>query len=116
MQLSEIIKRQDSEGKEKHVPGISVIECSSCGELTVTVQVGRDVMHPSTVEHSIRQINLFGRTKDDKKVLIAGFNLEGLYSMPRVKVNVKRKTYSELLAVIYCNLHGVWENSIKVGL
>ncbi len=116
MQLSDTIKRQDSEGKEKHVPGISVTECSSCGELIVTVQVGGDVMHPSTVEHSIRRIDLFGRTKDDKTVLIAGFNLEGGNSLPRVKVNVKKETYSELLSVIYCNLHGVWESSIKVGL
>ncbi len=116
MQLQDFLKKQDTEGKEKHVPGITVVECSACGELTVTVQVGKDVMHPSTPEHYIRFINLFGRTREGKTVLIANFNLEGQNSMPRVKVSVKRKTYSELLAVIYCNLHGLWENSLNVDL
>ena len=116
MQLSDITKSQDTDGKEKHVPGINVVECSSIGELTVEIQVGKDVIHPSTTEHFIRWINLFGKTREGKTVLIANFNLEGQYSMPRVKVNIKKETYSELLAVIYCNLHGVWENSIKRAL
>ncbi len=116
MKLQDILKKQEDEGREKHVPGITVVECSSCRELMVTVQVGREVMHPSTQEHYIRLINLFGRTKEGKTVLITGFNLEGQYSLPRVKVSVKKEAYSELLAVTYCTLHGVWENSLDVKL
>ncbi len=116
MKLQDILKKQEDEGKEKHVPGINVIECSSCGELTVTVQVDKEVMHPYTQEHYIRLINLFGRTKEGKTVLVACFNLEGQNSLPRVKISVKRGAYSELLAVIYCTLHGVWENSLEVKL
>ena len=92
MSINEYLKAKD-EGKEKHVPGIEIKECASCGELAVTVQVGREIMHPSTVEHAIKTITLYGATKEKKLEQLAVFQLGDEHTVPRARAYVKKGQY-----------------------
>ena len=112
--FSEYIKKSESEGKEKHTPFILVSGCSSCGEMGVIVKVGKEIYHPSTVEHYIGYIELFGITKDDKLVLLTRFELSKENTIPYVKTHIKNDLYKKLIALSYCNLHGLWESEIEI--
>ena len=114
MKFADYIKTQEAEGKEKHVPSIDVKECSSCNELTVIGQVGKEVMHPSTAEHHIKYIQLFGETNENKFVHISTLELGEENTLPRGKVNIKKGNLKNIIALSFCNIHGVWENSIEV--
>ncbi len=114
MGLSELIKKASAEGKEKHVPNIDVKECSTCNELSATLQVGKDVLHPSTVEHAIKTIILYGVTKEGKLEQLTLFQLGDENTVPRVRTSVKKGKYTKLIATSYCNLHGLWENEVTL--
>lgn len=112
MSLANYLKTEDA-AKEKHVPFIEAKECASCGELNVTIQVGKEVLHPSTVEHSIKTITLYG-LKGDKLEQLTVFQLGDENTVPRVRTSVKKGKYEKLVATSYCNLHGLWENSLAL--
>lgn len=114
MKFADYIKTQEAEGKEKHVPAIDIKECSSCNELIVTVQVGKEVMHPSTVEHHIKYIQLFGEKNDNKFVHISTMELGEENTLPRGKVNIKKDGFKNIIALSFCNIHGIWENNLEV--
>jgi len=114
MGINEYLKTAD-DGKEKHVPDISIKDCSSCGELSVTIQVGKEVIHPSTKEHAIKTISVYGVTSDGKLQQLTVFQLGDENTVPRVRTSVMKGTYTAILATSYCNLHGLWENSQKIG-
>ncbi len=109
MRLGELIKTGAQEGKEKHVPVIEPID----GGKAVKITVGKEVPHPNTVEHHIKWIMLFG-VKNGVAVHIATFDLGPTYGAPTVTTNVELDGISELIAVEYCNLHGLWESSLKL--
>jgi len=113
MTINKYLKTSD-EGKEKHVPSIDVKECSACGELSVTIQVGREVLHPSTTEHSIKTITLYGATDDEKLEQLTVFQLGDQNTVARVRTSVKKGQYKKLAATSYCNLHGLWESEITL--
>jgi len=89
-----------------------VIELLDGGK-TVKVIVGKEVPHPNTVEHHIKWIALFG-VKNGIAVHIATFALGPTYGVPTVTANVKLEGVSELIALEYCNLHGLWESSLTL--
>ncbi|KPA15611.1 superoxide reductase, partial [Candidatus Magnetomorum sp. HK-1] len=97
MNLSESIKQED-QGKEKHVPDIDVKECASCGELSVTIQIGKDIMHPSTKEHSIKTITLYGITTSNMLKQLSTIVLGDENTIPRVRTSVKKGEFKELIA------------------
>lgn len=99
-----------SEGKEKHVPFIKVADCSSCGELSVVVRVGENVFHPSTKEHYIQYIEVFGVKEDGSIVLVTKFILSGENAVPYVKTHMKKGVFKGVLVLSQCNIHGLWEN------
>ncbi|OGI11191.1 MAG: hypothetical protein A2Y40_04925 [Candidatus Margulisbacteria bacterium GWF2_35_9] len=113
MSISKNIKTEDT-GMEKHVPFISAKECATCGELSVTIQVGQNVIHPSTVEHSIKTITLYGKTKEGALKQLTLFQLGDENTVARVRTSVIKGTFTELIATSYCNLHGLWEGSLKI--
>ncbi|MBI4976730.1 MAG: desulfoferrodoxin [Spirochaetes bacterium] len=107
MEFGSLIKNASVEGKEKHVP---VIELSAT---TVKVIVGKDVAHPNTVEHHIKWVRLFGVKKDTKQLVdIASAEFGPTYAKPVLVAELTASDFSELIALEYCNIHGVWENSI----
>jgi superoxide reductase len=113
MRLGELIKTETQEGKEKHVPVIELVSCQECGNNEVKITVGKEVPHPNTIEHHIKWIALFG-VKDGQAVHIATFDLGPTYGVPTVVTHANLEGISELIALEYCNLHGLWEGSLKL--
>ena len=102
---------------EKHVPVIKVPERIKAGEeFEVIINVGEKVLHPNTVEHHIKWIQVFAEVEDRayNPVHIATFDFGPTFAEPKVKFKMKINKPSTLIALEYCNLHGLWENSIKI--
>jgi len=111
MKLAELIKGATQEGKEKHVPVIELVSCEECGKNAVKITVGKETPHPNTVEHHIKWVALFG-VKNGVAVHVATFDFGPSYGVPTVVAHIDQKeAFSELIAVEYCNLHGLWESS-----
>lgn len=113
MKLGELIKGGAQEGKEKHVPVIERVSCEECGKNAVKITVGKETPHPNTIEHHIKWVALFG-VKNGIAVHIATFDLGPAYGVPTVVAHVNLDDFSELVAVEYCNLHGLWESSLAL--
>ncbi|MBD3307124.1 desulfoferrodoxin [candidate division KSB3 bacterium] len=112
MAFAEYIRAPEHEGKEKHVPDIA-LSANEVGTV-VTLQVGKEVLHPTTKEHHIQWVQLFGETQEGKFVQIAALNFGEGTSLPRGCVVIKKEDYKSLVALAYCNLHGVWDNSVTL--
>ena len=116
MDFSEIIKTENDEGKEKHVPSITVDKGHIEGHDIVRVVVGRKLPHPSWVEHHIVWIELYGVKKDNKQVINIGrAACTPVYSNPNVRFQINQiKEFKSFHALAYCNIHGLWANSLEV--
>jgi superoxide reductase len=114
MKIQEIIKTGNEEGKEKHVPFIEVADCNECGELAVIIKVGETIFHPSTVEHHIKFIEVYGVNNEDKLVLLTKFELGGEPNVPYVVTHIKKGVFKSVLVLLMCNVHGLWENSVEI--
>jgi len=117
--------------QEKHLPVIECADAAKAGEkLAVTVSVGKQIAHPNTTEHHIRWIQLFFQPEGDKFTYQMGqweFNAHGesaqganqgpAYSEPTVMTSLTLKKSGTLLALGFCNVHGLWESAkeVKVG-
>lgn len=113
MRLGELIKGSGQEGKEKHVPVMELVNCAECGDRVVKVTVGKETPHPNTVEHHIKWIALFG-VKGGVAVHLATFDLGPTFAVPTVVTHANLDGLSELIAVEYCNIHGLWESSLAL--
>jgi superoxide reductase len=112
MGLTKYIHAPEFEGKEKHVPDIA-LSGSDIGTV-VTIQVGKEILHPTTKEHHIEWVQLFGEAQDGKFVQIATLNFGQGTALPRGSVVIKKEDYKSLTALAYCNLHGVCDNSLTL--
>ncbi len=113
---------------EKHVPVIEVKEPAIKGEpLEVTLSVGAEIPHPHTTEHHIRNIQLYFRPEDEKFIIhlgtfqfeahgesVEGANAGSAKCEPKVTTTITLEKPGELVALSYCNIHGLWDNSQKV--
>ena len=123
-QLNEMLQTADFKS-EKHVP---VIECPDAVKadefFDVTVTLGKEVAHPNTTEHHIRWIALFfhpasgkfpyqvGRFEFDAHGESAKGPNEGpVYTNHTVTASMKTAEEGTLLAMAYCNIHGLWQSS-----
>ncbi|NQU43048.1 Neelaredoxin [bacterium] len=130
MNLSERIQTADWK-QEKHVP---VIECPDGIKLdeffNVSVTLGKAEAHPNTTEHHICWITLYFQAEDDKFVhevarfefaahgeSAKGANQGPVYTHHQGSTSMKTNQAGTLLAVAYCNIHGLWQSSkeIRVG-
>lgn len=112
MGFAQFIKAPGSEGKEKHVPDLS-LETSDIGTV-VKIQVGKEILHPTTKEHHIEWVKLFGEAQDGKFVQIATLDFGEGTAFPHGAVVIEKTAYKSLAAISYCNLHGVWENTLAL--
>jgi superoxide reductase len=96
-------------GKEKHVPNIEKVN-----DKTVKVSCGKVVMHPSLENHYIGWMKLFGIDKEGKLKELGSFSPSPVLAQPIADFAVDVTQYKELIALIWCNLHGLWENSLKL--
>ena len=94
---------------ESHTPKIEAPSKVKANEVfEVKIKVGP---HPSTVEHSIRRIELYFYEEGRKfnPILLASIDLTPVYTEPDIKITLKLKKSGVLYAIGYCNLHGLWE-------
>ena len=127
--LNELIK-QDDWKKEKHVP---VIECDDqvkAGEkFCVTVTIGKEVDHPNTTEHHIRWVGLCFLPEGEQIPIQVGhceFTAHGestkganqgpVYTHHSACVCMKTAKPGTLLAMSYCNIHGLWQSSKALAI
>ena len=122
--------QSDDWKKEKHVPVIEVPAGVKAGEVfEVKVGVGKEIAHPNTTEHHIEWINLFFKPANDKFVYLvgryefaahgqsaAGANQGPVFTEPGVTTSLKVNQGGTLVAVAYCNIHGLWESSQEVTI
>jgi superoxide reductase len=115
MNFTEIIKTEKDEGKEKHVPHIEIDKGHKSGRDIVRVVVGHGVPHPNTVEHHIAWIELYGVTKDSNQVISLGrATCAPVFSNPNFRFQVNQlENFSSFHALAYCNIHGLWANSLE---
>ena len=118
--LANYVKSGDWKG-EKHVPAIIAPASVKAGEtVQVKVCVGEEIAHPNTLEHHIAWIKLFF-IPDGSQVVVelanSEFSANGeleCFTEPTLFANVKLPKSGKLVAVSYCNIHGLWENSVDI--
>ena len=116
--FGDVVVPPEKEGREKHVPHIEAPAKVKAGEpFEVTVIVGKEVAHPNAIEHHIKWIQLYAKEEGDRPVIhVATFDMGPTYAAPRVTLPVILKKSSTLYALDYCNIHGVWDNSVEVAV
>lgn len=127
MNIGEAIKSGDFKG-EKHVPVIEAPEKVKAGELfQVQVSVGKEIPHPNKMEHHICWIQLYYKPADGAFLIeLANLNFGAhgavmdaaapgiAYSEPAGTVSAKLGKSGTLIALSYCNIHGLWESSKEI--
>ena len=126
MSISNYIKSSDWKA-EKHVPVITVEGRFVSGQpLDIEVSVGKEIPHPNTIEHHIAWIALYYVPEGAPfpiELARADFSAHGpgVFTEPVLKTTVRLpsptpiqnpKASGKLLAVAYCNLHGLWEGEM----
>jgi superoxide reductase len=115
---------------EKHVPVIESQELvKKQSEIRISVIVGKEIAHPNTTEHHICWIEVFFHPKGEKFPYQIGrfeFNAHGeavqgpntstIYSLPNITCILKTDKPGTIIAVSYCNIHGLWQNSKELGV
>ena len=112
MAFGEILKNQDYGGKEKHVPTIEISKGTD-GTDIVNVIVGKEVAHPNTVEHHIAYLEVYGVKGDGQVIALAKTDFGPSYTSPKVTLEISLADIKTVYALSYCNIHGLWENSVK---
>jgi superoxide reductase len=116
MEFSEIIKTGKDEGKEKHVPTMTIDKGHKEDVDIVRVVVGHEAPHPNTVEHHIVWIELYGVRKDNDQIISLGrAACAPVFSNPNVRFQINQiGDFKAFHALAYCNIHGLWSNSLEV--
>ncbi|WP_029898956.1 class II SORL domain-containing protein [Desulfohalovibrio reitneri] len=129
MKIGELYKTADWKS-EKHVP---VIECPDSVArddfFQITVSLGKEVAHPNTTEHHISWIEVYFMPEGEKFVQqvarfefsahgqsVEGPNEGTVYTHHTGTCSMKTGKPGTILATAYCNIHGLWENSRKIGI
>ena len=104
------------EGREKHAPVISAPSKVESGTpFDVEITVGKEKKHPNVDVHHIKWIQLFVKEEGGKPLVhVATFDMGPTYAEPKVRFPVALEKTATLYALAYCNIHGVWENSVTV--
>jgi superoxide reductase len=115
---------------EKHVPVIEAPDQVAADQpFQVTVSVGKAIPHPNTTEHHIRWIALYFQPEGDKYIYeigkcdfsahgesVKGANQGPAYTHPVALFSAQVNAAGTLIAVSYCNIHGLWESSKEIVL
>lgn len=123
MAIHNFIKSADF-ATEKHVPVITCPDTFKAGEKTnIEVAVGKEIAHPNTTEHHISWIKLYFVPEGSQLPYEVGaveFNVHGesgagpnegpVFAEAEGTFAVTLKKSGKLIAVSYCNIHGLWES------
>lgn len=114
--LTETVQSGDWKA-EKHVPVIHIDKKDD--GFKVCAIVGEEIEHPNTFEHHIAWIKVFFKPEGEKFPIEVGsyeFSAHGegeVFTVPCVEAAVKTDKGGEVYALSYCNIHGLWENSVE---
>lgn len=117
--LANYLQTGDWKG-EKHVPVIHAPESISANVLTeIKLSIGDAIAHPNTLEHHISWFKLFFLAEGAKFPVELGTYIYGsrrrqMFTEPVAITKVKLPSSGKLIAISYCNIHGLWENSADV--
>jgi len=114
--------------QEKHIPVIEFIGKPEKGEnFEIKVTVGKEIPHPNTTEHHIRWINIYFLPEGEKFPYelgkfeftahgesTQGPNTGSVYTHPKVILSFKADKQGIIFANSYCNIHGLWINSLEL--
>ncbi|MBN1389334.1 MAG: desulfoferrodoxin [Candidatus Thermoplasmatota archaeon] len=115
MKICEVYKTAESEGKEKHVPQMEIMRGQGKGgKDIVRVVVGKEVPHPNLVEHHIVWAQLVGVKQNGMVIELGKVNFTPVYTDPVADFHVNLSDLRSLIATEYCNIHGLWENSVDL--
>jgi len=112
--FGDLIYSRENEEKMKHTPHIEAPDRIKAGEeFMVTVIAGKEVPHPNTAEHHIKCVQVFAEEEGRpyNPIQVATLDLGPAYGEPKVTFSIRLKKTSKLWVLVYCNLHGLWENS-----
>ncbi|MHA1590368.1 MAG: class II SORL domain-containing protein [Candidatus Njordarchaeales archaeon] len=127
--MTELLQTADWK-TEKHVPVIDAPDTVKKGEVVrVMVSVGKEIPHPNTTEHHIRWIQLIFWPEGEKfpyeigKVeftahgeSVRGSNTSSVYTEPIVMFAFRTEKSGKLIAISYCNIHGMWKNEKEIRI
>ncbi len=103
--------KNPTKGELKHTPEIKVGSTDAKGYTLVEITIGQQgIIHPSTQTHWIDFIELY---KDGQ--LVDRVVFEPGQAMGYTAFKVKLDGVKTLTAKEGCNLHGIWEYSIKLN-
>ncbi len=114
--------------KEKHVPVIEGPDRAAKGEaVSFSLSIGKAVAHPNTTEHHIAWFEVWFLPDGDKfpylvgrfefaahGASVRGPNTGPAYTQPEARLSLKSDVGGTLIAVSYCNIHGLWESSRRL--
>jgi len=93
-----------------HSPEIKVGNIDEKGFVKVEVTVGQEgIIHPSSEDHWIYKVDLYANGKK-----VSSVDIEAGISSGYLASKVKKEGLKELRAIAMCNLHGQWEEIIKL--
>ena len=106
---------------EKHVPVIKAKSQVKKDEtFEISVSIGDEISHPNTMEHYIKWIKVLFKPEGSKfPIEIANVNFDAhgeseVFSDYYGVVKVKVQTSGTIYALSYCNIHGLWQNSLDI--
>lgn len=110
---------------EKHVPLIVLSRRN--GSFQAAVSVGKEIPHPNTSAHHIAWMELYFRPADAKfPVMIGRFEFSahgasvegpdtsGIYTSTEGIFVFNTPKSGTVHAAAYCNIHGLWTNSVEL--
>jgi desulfoferrodoxin-like iron-binding protein len=103
-----------TEKNEKHKPKVEVKEFDR--ELEIKIAVG-EVLHPTTLDHHIRSIDVYYKPKEGEAKLIfrtSFFPEKEVKPIPIIKLKLLREGKGKLIVLAHCNMHGTWMEEIEV--
>jgi len=127
--IKDIVQSADWKS-EKHVPVIEAPQKAKKGELvSISVTVGKEIPHPNTTEHHIGWIAVYFLPAQEKfpyqignfefsahGASTQGPNTSTVFTHPAVTCVFKSDKPGTVLAVSYCNIHGLWEGSKEIAV
>lgn len=103
---------------EKHVPVLHAEACE--GGYKIKACIGEEIGHPNELAHHIAWIKVFFQPEgfnfpiEVGSYQFAAHGEEEVYSSPEVEVKIKSQKGGTIYAMSYCNIHGLWENSMEI--
>lgn len=129
VELKEMFQAADWK-TEKHVPVIELPEKVKKGIFSqVKVIVGKEIAHPNETKHHICWIDVYFLPDGEKfpyQIGKAEFTSHGssaqgpdtstIFTNPEAILSFKTDKPGTIFASSYCNIHGLWQNSLRVDL